>query len=184
MRESAATLEQVLADSDCLHDEAAVRAAVRRLAAAINRDYHGRRPVVLVVMNGGLVPAGWLLPEFRFLCEVDYLHATRYRGRTIGEELHWLAEPRKPLRDRDVLLIDDILDEGITLREIVRWCRQHGPRSVRSVVLAKKLLGRDAAIEADYVGLEVENRYVFGCGMDYHEYFRNLAAIHAVKNDN
>lgn len=177
-----ARLEQVLAEADCLHDEQAVRAAVRRLAAAINADYHGRRPLVMAVMNGGLVPTGWLLPEFRFLCELDYLHATRYRGGTVGEELHWVAKPGRSLRDRDVLLIDDILDEGITLREIVRWCREQGARSVKSVVLAKKLLGREPAIEADYVGLEVENRYVFGCGMDYHEYFRNLPAIWAVKD--
>ena len=131
-------------------------------------------------MNGGLVPAGWLLPKFRFFFELDYIHATRYRGNTIGQELHWLAKPHKSLQGRDVLLVDDILDEGITLREIVDFCRKEGARRVRTAVLVQKDLGRDAALKADHVGLTVENRYVFGCGMDYKEYFRHLPALYAL----
>jgi len=173
-------LRDVLAGADCLHDAEAVQAAVERLAAGINPHYAGRCPLVLVVMNGGLLPAGWLLPKFEFLFELDYIHATRYRGSTIGQELHWLAKPHKPLQGRDVLLVDDILDEGVTLREIVSFCTAEGARSIRTAVLVQKDLGRPAALEADHVGLMVENRYVFGCGMDYREYFRHLPALFAL----
>lgn len=173
-------LRRVLAGADCLHDAAAVQQAVQRLARELNATYHDRRPLLLVVMNGGLLPAGWLLPHLDFLFEVDYVHATRYRGATIGTELHWLAKPHKPLRDRDVILVDDILDEGITLREIAAWCAGEGARSVRSTVLVQKDLGRAAACTADFIGLVVENRYVFGCGMDYMEYFRHLPALYAL----
>ncbi|HEX6928196.1 MAG TPA: hypoxanthine-guanine phosphoribosyltransferase [Gammaproteobacteria bacterium] len=173
-------LKQVLATADCLHDAAAVRSAVDALAASINAHFRNMHPLVLVVMNGGLVPAGWLMPKLDFLFEIDYIHATRYRGRTFGDELEWLARPRKVLRDRDVLLIDDILDEGITLRELVAYCSAEGARSVRSAVLVQKDIGRPAAIDADHVGLTVENRYVFGCGMDYKEHFRHLPALYAL----
>jgi hypoxanthine phosphoribosyltransferase len=176
-------LKQVLEDADCLHDEAAVQTAMRQMARMINSDNNANCPLVLVVMNGGLVPAGWLLPKFEFFFELDYVHATRYGGRTIGEDLHWLAKPHKPLAGRDVLLVDDILDEGITLREIVAYCHDEGASRVRTAVLVKKDIGRPAAIEADYVGLVVENRYVFGCGMDYKEHFRHLPAIYALSRN-
>lgn len=176
-----AELERVLETADCLHDGEAVQAAIQRMAREINLVYRERMPLVLVVMNGGLLPAGWLLPRFDFHFQVDYIHATRYRGSTIGTELHWLARPHKPLAGRDVLLVDDILDEGVTLREIVNHCRVEGAREVRTAVLVRKDLGRAAAIEADHVGLTVENRYVFGCGMDYKEYFRHLPALYALK---
>ena len=173
-------LERVLASADCLHDAATIEAAVGRMASTINHEYRELVPLVLVVMNGGLLPAGWLLSKFDFLFELDYLHATRYRGQTIGDELHWLAKPRKSLEGRDVLLVDDILDEGITLREINAYCRQEGARSVRTAVLVQKDLGRPASATADFVGLTVENRYVFGCGMDYKEHFRHLPALYAL----
>lgn len=173
-------LKQVLARADCLHDADAVQAAVERLAASINAEYRDTLPLVLVVMNGGLVPAGWLLPKLDFLCEIDYIHATRYRGRTSGDDLQWLARPRKSLQDRDVLLVDDILDEGITLRELVAYCGSMGACRVRSAVLVQKDIGRKPAIDANHVGLTVENRYVFGCGMDYKEHFRQLPAIYAL----
>lgn len=176
-------LRRVRESADCLHDAETVQRAVVRLAGEINAEYCDRAPLVLVVMNGGLLPAGWLMPHFDFYPEMDYIHATRYRGRTIGDELHWLAKPHKSLRDRDVLLIDDILDEGVTLREIVAWCVQQGARSVKSAVLVQKDLGRPAATEADFVGLTVENRYVFGCGMDYKEHFRHLPALYALGRD-
>ena len=134
------------------------------------------------VMTGGLILAGRLLPKLIFPLQVDYLHATRYRGDTSGGELHWIAHPSFPLKDRTVLVMDDILDEGLTLQSILQACRNEGAKDVFSAVLVKKLHDRciDNVI-ADFVGLEVEDRYVFGCGMDYHNYHRNLPGIYAVK---
>ncbi|HEX7048224.1 MAG TPA: hypoxanthine-guanine phosphoribosyltransferase [Gammaproteobacteria bacterium] len=177
---SAEELKRVLAEADCLHDAAAVQSAIENLATMINVHFLDRHPLVLVVMNGGLVPAGWLLPRFDFLLEIDYIHATRYRGGTTGEQLEWIARPRKSLRGRDVLLVDDILDEGITLRSLIAFCREQGASDVRSAVLVQKQLGHPAAVDADFVGLAVENRYVFGCGMDYKEHFRQLPALYAL----
>ena len=116
---------------------------------------------------------------------MDYLHATRYRGETSGEELQWRAEPCLSLQDRNVLIVDDILDGGITLTEVLKYCRDKQAANVYSAVLLDK---QDARLpgcvqEADFTGLKVENRYVFGYGMDYHEGLRNLPGIYALKKD-
>lgn len=179
-------LEDVLqarAHADCLHDAAAVRAAFDRLAARVTQDYAGRDPLVLCVMNGGLFPTSEITQRLDFAFEQDYLHATRYRGATLGGGLVWKRQPdAQAIAGREVLVIDDILDEGHTLVAIRRALTEFKPESLRVAVLCEKLHGRRApGAQAEYVGLAVEDRYVFGCGMDYKEYWRQLPAIYAVK---
>ena len=170
----------VLSKADLLFNKQQVKDAVIKMAEAIRSDLADKNPLILTVMNGGLVPAGMLLEHMDFLMEIDYIHATRYQEKTSGGLLNWRVEPAKSLKDRHVLIIDDILDEGITLKEIVAYCKNKGAASVRSAVICIKHHGRQHAIDADYVGLELPNRYVFGCGMDYKGYFRNLYEIYAV----
>jgi len=174
-------LQEVRAQADCLHSGADVASALDRMAAAITEEYRDRNPLLICVMNGGLIVTGGLMLRLDFPLEQDYMHATRYRGATRGGELHWAVEPRIPLRDRDVLVIDDILDEGYTLAAIVEHCRQAGARSVKSVVLVEKLHDRKHGIAADFVGLQVPDRYVFGYGMDYKGFLRNANGIFAVR---
>ncbi|MFO7602535.1 MAG: hypoxanthine-guanine phosphoribosyltransferase [Gammaproteobacteria bacterium] len=175
------SFSEVLANADCLFNKREVQAAVMRMAADIRRDLADSTPLVLSVMTGGLIPTGMLLEHLDFLLEIDYIHATRYQEQTQGGILDWRVKPHKPLVGRHVLIIDDILDEGITLREIVHYCQEQGAASVRTAVLSIKNHGRPHAIDADYVGLELPSRYVFGCGMDYKGYFRNFYEIYAVQ---
>jgi hypoxanthine phosphoribosyltransferase len=172
---------EVLQNADCLFNKTEVEAAASSMANAIKTDLEHKNPLVLCVMTGGLIPAGILLEYMDFMLEIDYIHATRYQEKTSGGLLDWRVEPHKALEGRHVLVIDDILDEGITLREIVKYCRDKGAASVRCAVLTIKNHGRKHAIDADYVGIELPDRYVFGCGMDYKGYFRNLYAIYAVQ---
>lgn len=172
---------QVYQEADCLFDRAAVETAIAEMARQISADLAEKNPLVLAVMSGALIPAGILLPQLDFPLHIDYIHATRYRGETSGGELDWRVTPRYSLEGRVVLIIDDILDEGLTLQAIIESCRTQGAAEVRSAVLVKKLHQRNVGIEADYVGLEVEDRYVFGYGMDYKEYLRNAPGIFAVK---
>jgi hypoxanthine phosphoribosyltransferase len=175
--------ERVRAAADCLHDAAAVQAAYDRMARAIAAQYRGTNPLVLCVMIGGLVPTAELTRRLDFAFEVDYLHATRYRGATQGGGLVWKRQPdARRIEGRDVLVIDDILDEGHTLVAIREALLQFRPGSLRIAVLAEKRHDRRApGAHAEYIGLAVEDRYVFGCGMDYKEYWRQLPAIYAVK---
>jgi len=176
-----AEIRRVRAEADCLYTAAQVEAALDRLAAQLTARYEDRNPLVLCVMNGGLITTAGLLQRMDFPLQVDYLHATRYRGGTRGGELHWLREPGHALAGRALIIVDDILDEGHTLAAIVDHCRAQGAASVESVALVEKEHRRKQGIEADYVGLVVEDRYVFGYGMDYKDYLRNAPGIFAVK---
>ncbi|MCI0749378.1 MAG: hypoxanthine-guanine phosphoribosyltransferase [Nevskiales bacterium] len=172
---------KIRARADCLHDAAGVQSAYDRLAAAIRRDYEHQNPLILCVMMGGLVPTAEIIRRLDFAFELDYLHATRYHSQTSGGDLVWKAHPATSLRGRQVLVIDDILDEGHTLLAIQQALRAQEPASLKTAVLTEKRHARRApGARADYIGLEVEDRYVFGCGMDYKGYFRQLPAIYAV----
>lgn len=175
--------QRVLKSSDCLHDAAAVQKAYDRLATAIAKEYVDKNPLVLCVMIGGFVPAAEIVKRLPFAFDMDYLHATRYRGATSGGGLVWKRQPDKPLVNRHLLVIDDILDEGHTLVAIRKSLLEFKPASLKVAVLAEKLHDRRAAgAHAEFIGLRVEDRYVFGCGMDYKEYWRQLPSIHAVGN--
>lgn len=173
---------EVFNAADCLHDAAAIDSALAAMAQAIDQELRDSNPLVITVMQGGLIPAGMLLPRLNFPLQIDYLHATRYRGATSGGEIHWLVRPETPLEGRTVLLIDDIFDEGHTLAAIDHYCREAGAERVCSAVLANKRHDRKADYRPDFIGLEVEDRYVFGCGMDYKEYLRNAPGIYAVSD--
>ncbi|OHE85290.1 MAG: hypoxanthine-guanine phosphoribosyltransferase [Lysobacterales bacterium RIFOXYA1_FULL_69_10] len=178
-------LADALANADLLVDRATIDRTIVQMAAPIARDYAGEVPVYLTIMHGALPFAGQLALELgaRGLdLEFDYLHATRYRGETSGGELVWKHRPATPLQGRRVLLVDDILDEGHTMAGIVAWCREQGASDVRIAALAVKVHGRCVpGVCADYAGVEVPDRYVFGYGMDFHEQGRNLPAIYALR---
>ncbi|MEX0448287.1 hypoxanthine-guanine phosphoribosyltransferase [Spiribacter sp. 221] len=181
---TASELAGVMERAECLHDAGAIEAALDRLAGQITERLAASRPLVLGVMTGAIVPMGRLLNRLDFPLEIDYIHATRYHKTTTGRELVWLARPQTPLRDRHVLLVDDILDEGHTFRGLLASCREEGAISVHTAVLADKPNpGRVPGLSADFVGLTVPERYVFGSGMDYKGYLRNIDAIYAAHPD-
>ncbi|HET7308078.1 MAG TPA: hypoxanthine-guanine phosphoribosyltransferase [Gammaproteobacteria bacterium] len=175
-------IEAVRASADLLHSDAEVHAAVERMATAVREWLADKNPLLLCVMTGGVMTTTWLAERLDFPLQIDYVHLTRYDGDTSGsDEMTWRAKPKFPLAGRHVLLIDDIYDEGITLRQLVDYCREQGAANVASAVLVRKRHQRNfGGIEPDIVGLEVEDRYVFGCGLDYKNYLRNLPAIYAV----
>ena len=181
LRQQSDQLDALLARCECLVTAEAMQTAYVRLAGEINQRLAGHLPVVLAVMNGGLISAGQLLPRLDFPLELSYLHATRYRGATTGGALKWLAQPDIKLAGREVLLIDDILDEGTTLATVREWCIDAGAARVWIAVATDKQHDRKVpGLTADFCGMSVPDRYIFGEGMDYHGYFRNLPGIHAL----
>lgn len=172
---------KVLDEADLLHSPTEINAVLDDMAAQINQQFAGSDPVILCIMNGGLITAGMLLPRLTFSFRLDYLHATRYRENTRGDALNWLKRNETDLSGRRVLIIDDILDEGYTLEAIASYCLSQGAIQVESAVLAHKQHDRGNGFKADIIGLQIIDRYVFGMGMDYKGYLRHLPAIYAVK---
>lgn len=174
-------LQQILQTAELIHSEQTIAQTVKCLAADITRVLSHQQPLVVCVMGGAVVFTGQLLPQLRFPLDFDYLHLTRYDGKMQGGEIHWLTQPTEKMQDRVVLVLDDILDEGITLAAIRSKVLEKGAKAFYSAVLVEKETGRPKPFKADFVGLTVPNRYVFGFGMDVQGAWRNLPAIYAVK---
>lgn len=181
MREDAA--RALLAEAELIHSESVVQQALVRLAGEIGERLADKRPLALCVMNGGLVFCGQLLPKLIFPLDLDYLHASRYGAETSGGELAWRATPKTPVQGRTVLVLDDILDEGVTLAAVKAHLQAQGAAEVLLAVFADKLHGRAKPVAADFVGVTVPDRFVFGFGMDAGGAWRNLPAIYAMRED-
>ena len=182
----AVTLEevkQVWQEADCLWSEQQVERAIDGIAQQIESDLSDANPLLLTVMNGGLVFTSKLMMRLQIPLELDYIHVTRYGFDLTGNELQWKVTPQMNLEDRTILIVDDILDEGQTLQSIMQACKAQGAKKVVAAVLIEKLHDRktDPTFKADYTALEVEDRFIFGYGMDYKGYLRNASGIYAVK---
>lgn len=172
---------ELLRNADLIVSTDEVNAAIALLAEQISADIGNDKPLVLCVMGGGVAFTGQLLPLLAFPLEFDYVQASRYHNQTEGRNLVWKVMPGENVAGRTVLILDDILDEGHTLAAIREKCLELGAVRVVIAVLAEKLLDRQKPIRADFVGLQLPDRYVFGCGMDVYGWWRNLPAIYALK---
>ncbi len=172
----------LLAEAELVHDEIAVQAALTQLATAIRERLAEANPLVLCVMAGGVVFCGQLLPKLDFPLDFDYLHATRYGPETQGGKISWRSAPWISVKDRVVLVLDDILDEGVTLAAVKESLYHQGAREVLVAVFADKLNGKQKPVAAEFTGLTVPDRFVFGYGMDAGGAWRNLPAIYAKKD--
>jgi hypoxanthine phosphoribosyltransferase len=172
---------EILAGAEMIHSAETVAAAVRRVAARIAEKLEGKHPLMLCVMNGGVPFAGQLLMQLRFPLDFDSLHVTRYGQACSGGALSWRSSPQTPVEGRTVLVVDDILDDGLTLAAIVERLREMGAAACYTAVVADKRKAGDKPIEADFTALTVPDRFVFGYGMDVRGKWRNLPAIYAMK---
>ncbi len=174
---------QILHNSEVLFTADQVQAALRKLASSICAELSDQHPLVLSVMGGAVVFTGQLLPLLDFPLDFDYVHVSRYGNNKQGGEMRWKVAPHENVRGRVVLVVDDILDEGETLNAIRNRVMELGAVKFCSAIFADKKNGLNKPIRADFVGLEVPDRFVFGYGMDVHGAWRNLPAIYAMKEE-
>lgn len=175
-------INTVMKEADCLFTAEQVQQAMDDMAEKISQQLSNSNPVFLAVVSGAMVPIGHLFTRLNFPLELDYIHATRYDGEIRGTELKWLVEPRIDFKNRTIVIVDDILDEGYTLEAIIQYCKDNGASEVKSAVLVEKEHDRGVTVEVDFIGIKVPDRYVFGYGMDYKGYLRNANGIYAVKD--
>lgn len=178
-------MKAVLDSAECLYTLADIEKELTRMGKEITQELQDKNPLIICVMIGALIPTAYLLTKLNFPLEVDYIHATRYRGTIRGGDLHWLVEPRQNLQNRTVLVVDDIMDGGLTLTAIIDYCKRNGAKDVYSAVMVNKKREREPGvnIEPDYSGLMTDDRYLFGFGLDYEEYLRNVPGIYAVASE-
>ena len=174
-------MREVLRDAELICPAEQVQAALHRIARQINAALAETHPLVLSVMGGAVVFTGQLLPLLDFPLDFDYVHVSRYGDARHGGQMHWKVEPRENVRGRVVLVLDDILDEGHTLAALRQRVLELGASRFYSAVFADKRHGRAKPIHADFTGVELPDRFVFGYGMDIEGAWRNLPAIYAVK---
>jgi len=173
----------ILARAEMIRSADEVQAAVRRVAHAINTTLADQHPLVLSVMGGAVVFTGQLLPMLDFPLEFDFLHVSRYGSAKLGGELQWRVAPRENVKGKVVLVLDDILDEGETMHAIKQRVLELGASKFYCAVFTDKILDKEKPIRADFIGMELPNRFVFGYGMDIHGAWRNLPAIYALKEN-
>lgn len=177
-------IQRVMDEADCLASPVEVNVALDTMAAEITNKLAGSNPLVYTVMNGGLIIAGRLLARLNFPLETAYVHASRYGHQLAGNSLlDWRVRPTQEIKGRTVLIVDDILDEGHTLQAICQHFLAEGAKEVLTAVLVHKKHDRKAKpnLRADFTGLDIEDRFLFGCGMDYKGYWRNAPGIYALK---
>ncbi|PIQ43708.1 MAG: hypoxanthine-guanine phosphoribosyltransferase [Gammaproteobacteria bacterium CG11_big_fil_rev_8_21_14_0_20_46_22] len=167
----------------CLHTREEVEAAIQRVADDMAQVLSDQAPLFLTVMNGAVVFAGQLATRIKFDAQFDYIHATRYRGEIEGRDLQWIAKPRASIKDRVVVIIEDILDTGLTLAACVKYCEEEGAKKVYTAALIDKDHPRsEGGIQkTDFTGLHVEDKFLYGYGLDYQEFLRNEPGIYAVE---
>ena len=170
-----------LENSDLVAGADEVRAAIARMAGEIQARFAEHYPLVLVVMGGAVVFAGQLLPQLRMPLDLDYIHATRYGAATSGGGIEWRVAPPARVSGRALLVLDDILDGGQTMCAIRDRLLGLGAKSFHCAVLVEKILPKKKPVTADFVGLRIPDRFVFGCGMDAKGFWRNLPEIRAVR---
>lgn len=174
--------QDALREAELIYSAVEVQAALVRVAQEVNAAMSNTHPLLLSVMGGAVVFTGQLLPLLTFPLDFDYVHVSRYGGGPQGGEVRWRVEPRENVAGRVVLVVDDILDEGETMAVIRQRVLELGASAFYAAVFADKMNGKAKPISANFVGLNLPNRFVFGYGMDIHGAWRNLPAIYATRD--
>jgi hypoxanthine phosphoribosyltransferase len=162
-----------------------IHSALDKMAAEITEQLSDSNPILLCVMTGAVMTTAGLATRLHFPLQMDYVHATRYQGKVRAGDLHWKVEPHMDLNGRTVIVVEDILDGGLTLAAIIDYCQSNGAKAVYSAVLVDKKHTRDVGgiAHADFTGMEIEDLFIYGYGLDYEGYLRNMPGIYAVTED-
>jgi hypoxanthine phosphoribosyltransferase len=163
---------------DILIDRYAIQARVHKMAQQIARDYGGREFLLMPLLTGSIIFVADLVRHLPVRMRIDVLAVSSYRGRaTANQGTRVLYPTTFDVAGKEVLVIDDILDSGRTIKTVCELLREQGAASVKTCVLLKKKLPTAAAMGADYVGFEIDNEFVVGYGLDFNGYYRNLPDI-------
>lgn len=170
--------------ANCLYTTDEIDTGIEELALRVADDLKNSNPLFICIMNGAMFFCTSLLKHFNFPLQLDYLHLTRYQDGRSSDSLEWKVKPHFKIQGRHVVLLDDILDEGKSLRAAHSFCVEQGAASVKSFVLLKKnRKDKMACFEVNDYVFACPDLYVFGYGMDYKHYWRNSNAIYTIDHE-
>jgi hypoxanthine phosphoribosyltransferase len=155
-----------------------VQAQVRALAQQINSDYQDKTPVFLPILNGSFIFAADLIKQIEIPCTVSFVKTSSYAGTSSTGQLKTLIGLEASLFNQDIIIIEDIVDTGLTLQKVIDELRGLGTKSVEVATLLRKQPAREKLIDVKYIGFEIENEFVLGYGLDYDGLGRNLKEIY------
>lgn len=176
-------VEAIQSKARLLFSSEEIQKAIDHVADEITDTLHDKAPICLAVLNGAMVFTGHLMTRLKFPLQLGYIHATRYQGEIEGNEIIWRAEPSIDLKDRHVLIIEDILDEGLTLTSVINYCRKAGATGVYTATLIDKQRKRaeGGLAQCDFTGIKIPNHFIYGFGLDYKDFLRNEDCIYIVE---
>ena len=172
--------QAILSRSQLIYTHEEIVSAIDLLAEKLNRKFNNKKVLLLPVLTGAIPFVGMLLPRLSFAIEVNYFHVSRYQNNVGTHQIKITHQPSpESVFNQEVLVVDDILDEGITLKLINEHLMTIKPKSITNVVLFEKQLDIKKEISAHYVGLVVPDAYVFGFGLDFNGAGRNIPDLYA-----
>ncbi|UFH55534.1 hypoxanthine phosphoribosyltransferase [Spirosoma sp. KNUC1025] len=155
----------------------AIQTRIRELAEQINKEYAGKQPLLVVILNGAFLFAADLAKHLTIPCEITFLRVSSYKGTASTGQLKEVLGLTEPVTDRDLIVIEDIVDTGKTLYDICNQLQAQGPSSLAIATLLYKPEAIQQPLDLQYVGFEIENRFVLGYGLDYDGLGRNTPDI-------
>ncbi len=169
-------------DLEVLISREQIQERIREIGANITRDYAGRRPELICVLKGAMVFMSDLIRAIDLNLTIDFIAVSSYgKGANSTGEVKIVKDLDEPLEGRDIILVEDILDTGLTLNYLVKNFRSRGATSIKIVTLLNKPERRKVEVKAEYVGFEIPDKFVVGYGLDFAERYRNLPYIGVVK---
>ena len=162
---------------------AEIAQGVRRLAAEIRKDYQGKNPILIGVLRGAFVFLADLIRELDIPLSIDFAGVESYRGTESTGRVRVTHPVRLPIRGRDVLVVEDIVDTGRTTSHLLEYIRGEGPASLRLCALLDKPSRREVQVHIDYLGFTVPDRFLVGYGLDVDQQYRYLPDIHTIEEE-
>jgi len=176
--------QAILSRSQLIYSHEEIVSAIDLLAGKLNRQFKNKKALILPVLTGAIPFIGMLLPRLSFTIEVNYFHVSRYQNNVGTNQIRITHQPSpESVLNQEVLVVDDILDVGITLKLINEQLMTMKPKSITNVVLFEKQLDIKKEIFAHYVGLDVPDAYVFGFGLDFNGAGRNIPDLYSFNEE-
>lgn len=160
-----------------------IYSAIKRMASELMNDYKQSTPLFLCVLNGSFMFVADLLKEYTGPCEVSFIKLSSYRGTKSSEEVKTLIGLNEDIKGRDIVILEDIIDTGITISQLLNDLNSYGPKSIRVATLLLKPAALSTNVQPDYIGMEIPNDFIVGFGLDYNGFGRNFKDIYKIVED-